>query len=582
MNVPSLMIGVLGTAGIQAEKINIFSIIIGVMGGLGLFLYGMRVLSDGLRKLAGPRMRTILEAFTRSRYTAVIVGVGITSLFQSSSATTVMVVGLVNSGLLALRQAIGVIMGANIGTTITAWIVSLTSVKIKIEFYAFPAIGIGFTTMAISRMTKRRLWGETLLGFGMLFLGLMLLKDAFGTLKDLPVISDALEKFSHNPILGVLVGMVVTILLQSSSASIAIIQSLAAMGLISFEAAIPLILGDNIGTTITAQLASIGGSTNGRRAARAHAIFNIIGVLYMLPIVWLGWYSRFIDFLIPGTYSPANVMVYIALSHTVFNVANTIIFLPLVGVLERLCIKFTTQNDDEVDVSPQYLTKALLDDPPLAIEQAKKEIIRMIRLAKSAILNAQTSFFEPDVKLFDKVAQQEDGIDTFQVEITNYLVSVSERNLMPLESEEIPVLLHSVNDIERIGDHAENLTELSQQKFEGKLPFTEDAFDDLKEMSGEINRMIDLVIRAIDGMDKEVAKRALEIEDRINGLQKLLSEKHIKRLGDQQCNVISGILYLDFVSNLEKIGDHLTNIAQAVMKDFQFGETPYEPAAGDA
>ena len=517
-------------------------------------------------------MRNILEAFTRSRCTAALVGVGVTCLLQSSSATTVMVVGLVNAGLLALRQAIPVIMGANIGTTITAWLVSFTSVKVEIMYYAFPAIGIGFALNSFGRTTKLRLWGETLLGFGILFLGLMLLKNTFGGFEDSEAIRLVFQKFSKNPLLGILVGMFATMLLQSSSATIAMIQVLAFSGAISFEAAIPLILGDNIGTTITAQLASIGGSTNGRRAARAHALFNIIGVMYMLPLVWLGWYARFVDSLIPGSVSSINIMAYIALSHTIFNVGNTIIFLPLVGVLERICIKLSKQKPGEVDIRPQYLTRALLDNPPVAIEQAKKETLRMIELAKSTVLNAQTSFFEPSAKLMDKVAKQEDGIDTLQIEITSYLVSISERNLIPPESEEIPVLLHSVNDIERIGDHAENLVELARRKMEDKLPFSEAGIEDIRKLCSDVNEMMDCVIGAIKGMDKTDAKRALKLEDKINESQLLLRDRHIQRLSDHKCTVLSGVIFLEFISNLEKIGDHLTNIAEAVMKDFQFGE----------
>jgi phosphate:Na+ symporter len=549
----------------------LIKLIIGMVGGLGLFLYGMRVMSDGLKNLAGPKMRNILEAFTRSRFTAALVGVGVTCLVQSSSATTVLVVGLVNAGLLALRQAIGVIMGANIGTTLTAWVVSLTAVKIEIMYYAFPAIGLGFALFTFAKTTRKRQWGEVLLGFGILFLGLSLLKEAFNPLRDNENIVHVFEVFSRNPLLGVLVGMVATILLQSSSASIAIIQFLALSGALQFDAAIPLILGDNIGTTVTAQLAAIGGSTNGRRAARAHALFNIFGVLYMLPLVWIGWYGDFIDSLIPGDITTDNIMVYIALSHTVFNVVNTCIFFPLVGLLEKISIKITKQGDD-LDMETTHLSPALLDNPVVALEQAKMEVIRMAGLAKSSILNAQTAFFKPDLKLFAKVSKQEDGIDRLQVEITSYLVSISEHNLNPPESEEIPVLLHSVNDLERVGDHAENIVELARRKMEEKLPFTEEGVKDLHKVCDTINEMIDHVIKALESMDKQEAKHALKCEQNINDLQILFKERHLQRMTNQQCHVISGIIFLEFVSNMEKIGDHLTNVAEAVLRDFQFAE----------
>ena len=309
-------------------------LIFGLIGGLGLFLFGMKTLSEGLKKVASDRLRNILQFFTRTPLISVLVGTAITALIQSSSGTTVMVVGFVNAGLLTLRQAIGVVMGANIGTTFTAWLVSIAVFKITV--LALPAIGIGFALNILGWSRKSRHWGQFLLGFGLLFLGLSIMKETFSPIKGSPAVKDFFVNFSRYPILGVLAGTVVTMLLQSSSATIALVQVLAFEGVISFDATIPLILGDNIGTTITAQIASIGTGVASRQTARAHAIFNVIGVLYMLPLVYLGYYAKAIEAIIPGRMTLNNIMVYIAVAHSTFNIFNTIIFLPLTGILEKL------------------------------------------------------------------------------------------------------------------------------------------------------------------------------------------------------------------------------------------------------
>ena len=445
-----------------------------LIGGLGFFFFGMKTMSEGLKKIAGERLRAILHAVTKLPIMGVLVGALVTCFIQSSSATTVMTVGFVNAGLLALRQGISVVMGANIGTTFTAWLVSVIAV-FKITHYALPLVGIGFAMNTFAKTKNAKFWGQVIMGFGMLFIGLGFMKDAFAPLKESQQVKDIFVAFSYNPILGVLVGMLVTMLLQSSSATIAIVQVLAFSGVISFPAAIPLILGDNIGTTITAELASMGTSVTARRVARSHTLFNVIGVLYMLFFVYTGWFVRFVDFIIPGKITIKNVMFHIAVSHSLFNVVNAMIFLPFIGVLERMCMWIVPKKKGAIEMRPQYLERHLLNTPPIAMEQARNETARMLAVASDSVSTAVKSFLDDNLNSSKLVTEMEQAVDNLQSEITQYLIELSQRNLTPEESEELPVLIHSVNDVERIGDHSENIIELAERKIEKRMPFTEEA-----------------------------------------------------------------------------------------------------------
>jgi len=540
------------------------NLIFGLIGGLGFFFFGMQIMSDGLKKIAGERLKNILHMATKVSIVGILVGAGITCLIQSSSATTVMVVGFVNAGLLALKQAISVVIGANIGTTFTAWIVSSMSV-FKVTQYALPVVGIGFAFMKFGKTRNMRFRGQVLMGFGLLFLGLGFMKDAFGPLKESQYIKDMLVMFSDNPLLGVLVGIVFTVLLQSSSATIAVVQVLAFNGLISFPAAIPIILGDNIGTTITAQLAAIGTNLNARRTAMAHTLFNVIGVAYMLVFVYTGWFVKAIEFIIPGGITAKNIMFYIAVAHSTFNVMNAIIFLPFIGLLEKASIWLVPKRKGAVEMGTQYLEKHLLDTPPIALEQARKETVRMLDLASRSISSAVRAFFEDNKRSLKPIPNLEQAVDTLQSEITQYLVELSQKDLLQEESEEIPVLIHSVNDIERIGDHAENIMEIAVRRIEESLFFSDMAIEGLKSMWDELNVMMEEAKEAMEKDDKRLAEKVLQREERINNFQVELKKAHVDRLNQGACNLEAGIVFLDFVDNLEKIGDHLANIGQAVM-----------------
>ena len=535
-----------------------------LIGGLGCFLFGIRMMSEGLRKVSSDRLKNILSLLTRNRVTALLVGTGVTALIQSSSAMTVMVIGFINAGLLTLKQAIPVVLGANIGTTFTAWIVSFLAV-FKVSHYALPAIGVGFLMIATARRPSRRQWGEVLLGFGILFVGIGFMKDAFAPLQASEEIRNLMVNFSRYPILGVIVGTIVTMALQSSSATIAIVQVLAFGGLIDFPSAIPLILGDNIGTTITAQIASIGSGPGAKRVAWAHTMFNVIGVIYMLVFVYLGVYHRVIEGLVPGPVTNNNIMLHIALSHTIFNCFNTLLFLPFIGKLQRLVESLIKVRADHISAAPRYLERHLLETPVIALEQSKNEIVRMLGLADSALNDSYGIFFDDNWDLSRSVERKEEAVDNLQAEITRYLIDISMEELDQRDAEKIPVFIHSVNDIERIGDHAENIVELALRRGDQKLVFTDQGNQELKRMIEVVTEMTSDVMEGLRSGDIQHAKRALHKEGQLNKMQIELRQSHVQRLDGGSCDMLAGLIFLDFVDYLEKIGDHLTNIAQGLM-----------------
>jgi phosphate:Na+ symporter len=538
-------------------------IVFQLIGGLGFFFFGMKTMSEGLKKIAGDKLKNFLHSVTKHRIYGVLVGTLVTVLIQSSSATTVMVVGFVNAGLLGLKQAITVIIGANIGTTFTAWLVSSMSV-LKISQYALPAVGIGFAIMTLTKTNKKH-WGQVMLGFGLLFVGLDFMKDAFAPLKHSEHIKDLFITFSDQPILGVLVGLVFTVLLQSSSATIAIVQVLAFNGVISFEAAIPIVLGDNIGTTITAQMAAMGTNLNARRAAMSHTVFNVTGTAYMLIFVYLGWFSALVNAIIPGEITTTNIMFHIAVAHSTFNVVNTIVFLPFISFLESISILLVPKTAGAIDLGTQYLEKHLLETPPLALEQIRKENIYMLGVAKKCVTNAVDSFLDSDLKKIAKVLELETVTDNLQSEITQYIIELSQHNLLPKESRSLPVLIHNVNDLERIGDHSQNLAELARRKIEGKMPFTDAAINEIHLIWDQIQMMFTEAEDALINNNIKAARTMLEREEKINKLQNDFKQSHVVRLNEGSCQLNSGFIFIEFIDNLEKVGDRLTNIAQSVI-----------------
>ena len=550
-------------------------VIFGTVGGLGLFLFGMGLMSDSLKKVAGQKLRKLLTALTKRRVIAVLIGALTTCLIQSSSATTVMTVGFVNAGLLTLKQALCVVLGANVGTTFTAWLVSGLAV-FKITTYSLPAIGVGFLIQMLGRSQRTRNIGLVVLGFGILFTGIDFMKQGFSPLQDSVRVQEVLIWLGRNPLLAVLAGTVVTMLLQSSSATIAMIQILALNGAFggdwptALRIAIPFILGDNIGTTITAEIAAIRTSVAARRTARGHTLFNVIGVLYMLPLVWVGWFGDMVEWITPFRLTQSTIMVHIAVAHSAFNVFNTFVFLPIIGWLEAVVVKLIPAKPQDVIAEPVVLEEHLLNTPVIAMDQARREIVRMAKAAKDAVNQAIGGLDENDRRKLQSALETEDAIDNFQYEITLYLAALSRRELSKELAVELPVLLHTVNDLERVGDHAVNITEIAERKIEQKLFFSNQAQTEAARLTQEANQMFDRISAALENNDVEAAKSALGNEEAINKMQIDFRRSHVQRMSDGVCTPQMGLIFIDLVDNIEKIGDHLTNIAQAVIGGLQW------------
>ena len=548
--------------------------IFNLVGGLGFFMYGMHLMSGGLRKASSHQLRRILGTLTKRPLIGLLMGALVTGIVQSSSFTTVMTVGLVNATLLTLKQGICVILGANIGTTATAWIVSVAGATeaLKISTYALPAVGIGFFMMFVPKRQSLKNWGAVILGFGMLFVGISFMKDAFPVVKGDTAswAHQFFTVFSRQPILGILAGTILTMLLQSSSASIAIIQVLALNGIISFEAALPIVLGDNIGTTITAQIAALQTGINGKRVAWAHTLFNVIGVCLVLPFLYFGkpsLWSQLTLWVLPRS----NVAAQIAMGHFLFNAINAVvIFLPLVSLLERASVWLVRKREDLFEITPVSLERNLLATPVVALDQTRKEIVRMLSIARSAVSDAVEGFFSSDPRRLQDAQTKEDAVDGLQAEITQYLIEISEQGLDAEEAEQLPVLMHTVNDVERASDHAVNIIELAQRRSEQKISLSDEAEAELRELSGKVDQMLAEVSQALTDKDAGAARRALDIEEYLNRKHIELQQSHVDRLGQGVCSLKAGLLFLDFVDNMEEIGDRLTNIAEAVISNLRW------------
>ncbi len=551
-------------------------LIFGLFGGLGLFLYGMKTMSEGLQKVSGDRMRKILSALTTNRLMGTVVGLAVTAIIQSSSATTVMVVGFVNAGLMSLLQAIGVVLGANIGTTVTAQLIAF-----KITKYALPAIGIGAGLKLFASRKKWAYTGEILLGFGILFFGLAIMKDAFDPLKSSGEFRDLFTLVGNNHLVGVLIGSILTMIVQSSSATIGITIALASSGLISFEASVALILGENIGTTITANLAAIGTNLAARRTAMAHFLFNLIGVAYMLLL--FPFFIRVVSALTPGdadfiirTQEQATslgmslgdkpfIARHIANTHTLFNIINTLIFLPLVGLLAKLAETLIRGKDEPVAFHLKYIDNRLLSTPPIALAQARAETKRMAWKCWE-MLDETLGFIEdPDERKVSALEQKEVHVDLLQKEILDFLVALSQKSIPEEASREIASLMHMVNDLERIGDHCENLWELGQRKREQKILFSDMGAAELQEIRAKTVEFFTFVVKAVELEDKNILAEARIMEDGIDAMEERLRNNHISRLNSGECSVLPGLVFIDMLHNFEKIGDHSFNIAEAVV-----------------
>jgi phosphate:Na+ symporter len=546
------------------------------LGGLGLFLFGMKIMSEGLQKVAGKKMRQILAMVSNNRFVGCGVGTIVTSVIQSSSATTVMLVSFVDAGLMTLTQAIGVILGANIGTTVTAQLIAF-----KITNYALPAIAAGVLLKFFIGRRKWKYVGDVLLGFGLVFFGLVTMKAGFAPLKDSPAFISFFTRFNADNLGGmllcVLAGTVLTMILQSSSATVGITMAFAMEGLLGFEASVALILGENIGTTITAQLASIGTNVNARRTANAHTLFNVIGVLliifffplFLQLVEWLT--STFLgigppDLIIAG--EKPNIARYIANSHTMFNVISAIFFLLVLPYLVKVTIWLTPGKKEEEKLDElrhiKYLDTKFVDMPSAAIGQARAEIVRMGEAVQVMYDDVIKSFKERKLKELSKWRKREDDLDNLLREITQFLVHVVQESISPEESKEITSLMRMANNLERIGDAIENIAQLSEELIEEDLYFSEGAVHDHELISTEVRKFLGVVIEGIRNEDSQIMILAQKLEDNIDHMREEMKRNHIMRLQSTACAVDPGLVFVDILTAFEKIGDFCYNISQAV------------------
>ena len=546
------------------DSADYFGIIVSVLGGLAFFLYGMSLLGSGLEKASGGRLERTLEKMSNNIFKAVLFGALVTAAVQSSSATTVIVVGLVNANIIKLKQAIGVIMGANIGTTITAHILSLMDIQsdnfimnlLKPTSWAPLVSIIGIILYMAGKKAYQKDLGQILLGFGILFFGMFQMSDAVAPLEQVPGFIALFKNFS-NPILGVLAGAVVTAIIQSSAASIGILQALTSTGQITFSSAIPIILGQNIGTCITPIMASFGASKNAKRSAFVHLSFNIIGTLIFLFAVYAFQYTIGFSF----WNNPINSND-IANFHSIFNVAVTIILIPFAGLLEKLAIHFI--RGDESDESDTDMTASLDDrflrSPGLAINHASQCVLKMGQLAFKNLQSVTQLFSNHDAKQIEKIRERENLIDKLEDRVSIYLVRLSEGELTEPESRQVSLLLQIQSEFERIGDYAINIQECADHLADSGSHFSTSAFEELKTLSDAVSECIGKALSSFEKNDVAVANSIEPLEEVVDIVEELLKERHIERLKEGQCSVDAAFPFIESLSNYERIADHCANV----------------------
>jgi phosphate:Na+ symporter len=512
----------------------------------------MKLMGEGLERAAGDRLKYLLELLTRNRVMGVLVGALVTSIIQSSSATTVMVVGLVNAGLMDLMQAIGVIMGANIGTTMTAQLIAFKFTKI-----ALPAVGLGVAVHLFAKHKTQKFIGQIILGFGLLFFGMQTMEVALKPLAKMPEFISFMANFGKTPLLGVVAGFLTTGIIQSSSATIGILQALADQGVVNISIALPILFGDNIGTCVTALLSSIGTNITAKRAALLHLMFNIIGTvifLLALPVVQVA-----------VSYTSSNPVRQIANAHTFFNVTNTIIQLPFAFLLVKLVTYIIPGAPEIVERGTKYIDDRLLETPPIAVAQAKKEICRMGSLALETLADTMNIFLYYNEQKARIAREKESVVNELARLTTRYLALLSRMPLSTDESKQITYMINAINDMERVGDHAMNILELAEYKEEHRLPFSNEAIRELVEMSSKVNETFQMAIDAFLAGDKSAAGTIIVKEEEIDSMENTLRSHHIKRLNEGTCNPSSGVIFLDIVNNLERVGDHAFNLATYIL-----------------
>ena len=531
-------------------------IVISLMGGLGLFLFGMNLMAEGLEKSAGSKLKKIIELLTSNLFMGVLVGAFVTAVIQSSSATTVMEVGFVNAGIMNLTQAIGVIMGANIGTTITAQLVSF-----DLNGLAPVALGIGIVLYLFSSKPKTKNIAEILIGFGILFTGMDFMKEAVKPLAEYKGFTDLLITFGNYPLLGLLLGFGITAIVQSSSASMGMLIALASQGLIPLAAALPILYGQNIGTCVTSLISSVGANRNARRAAMMHLIFNVLGTAVFLiflnkPVV------KFVT-----SIDATDVARQIANTHTLFNIISVIILLPFTKFIIKLAVKLVPEKDgeDEESKAIKYLDDRMVETPSIAVASVIKETLRMGEKAKSSLSYAMEGFLGKSQENIDKSFKVEKLVNDLQKHILNYLLKLSKAPLDEESRDVVDGLFNTVNDIERIGDHAENIAELGKDIVDADLNLSEQGILEMRELYNKVLSTYECALEAMKTNDIELACKVLKMEEQVDIMEKSCRANHMHRLNNNLCSIDTGVIYLDLISNLERVSDHAVNIAQQVI-----------------
>lgn len=530
--------------------------ILSMAGGLGLFLFGIRTMGDGLENAAGAKLKRMLEVLTGNRFLAVLVGFVVTAIIQSSTATTVMVVGFVNAGMMSLAQAVGVIMGANIGTTVTSLLIALNFSSV-----AAASVLVGVILMLASKKTVVKNLGAIFTGFGLLFLGIDMMSDSMAPLRESAGFMNFIVTVSESPLrplFGIILGIVMTAVLQSSSASVGVLQTLAMQGLVPLKFSVFILFGQNIGTCLTALFSTVGAKKNSKRAAVIHLLFNLIGTGIFILIALLTPYVEWIEKLSP------DPMAQIAISHIVFNIVSTVIMFPFAKVLVKLsCLLVPGKDDSESEMHCKFIDDRLLNTPPFAVMQVSKEVARMAKLARDNFETSAHALINRSDKDLDKVMENEEIINYLNHHITSYLVKLNALDITDSDSDYIARVFHAINDIERVGDHAINLAEAAQHNIGEGLKFSDPAREELNQLCGSVVTLLERSMAAFDNqsLSDNEAKELSDLEEHIDDLTLECQDSHIFRLNRKECNTEAGMLYLNTITDFERVGDHAINIA---------------------
>ncbi len=536
-------------------SLDIRSIFFQVFGGLAIFIFGMQMMSKNLQQVAGNRMKSILRKLTANRLMGVMAGALVTALIQSSSATTVITVSFVNSALMTLQQAVGVILGANIGTTITGQLIAF-----KVTKFALPMITIGFAISTISKDNKRQMWGKVLMGLGLLFMGMTTMSGVMKPLQGSAPVREFFTKFSTSPLLGIFAGTLVTVFVQSSSATVGLTMTLAGSGLIGLQGAFYLVLGDNIGTTITAQLAALGCNRTAKQAAMAHTLIKVIGAIYFAFLIMdpHGFFMRLVR------QTSADPVRQVANAHTIFNIVNCLLFIPFVPAIARLTKLIIPSRDEEEPDNEVLLDENLLETPVLAMDNLDREMVKMARVSGDGLCKAAEHFLTGKHQP-KKILAMEDDVDNMQRDLTIYASQLFKTNLSSEQSLRLPVMLHSINDIERVSDHAVNMVE-ARHRIEGNVLDSEGPLTTAAGQAYEtLTDMAEQIVKALDGHDLKAAQKVLVLEGRMNQIEEEARENYGKSLAAYGLANLSGLAILDFIDYCERACDHMKNIAQSIL-----------------